>query len=135
MQTEVTNINTHKVSIRATYQTTRFDIPEGRDWLVTTFDHADGEHAYVVTIWHEEGLGRMASCRCKAFTFGQLCRHIRYAASCDSVLTNEPLRAIRPVYVKQVEDCGVCEGDHPADMPCVGMLAAAEDRLCIDRRA
>jgi hypothetical protein len=77
----------------AQFHGTRFDLNEGRDWLITT----EEGHAYVVTIWAEEELGRMASCRCKAFTFGQLCRHIIYAQAVDTTLTGAPMRAIRPV--------------------------------------
>lgn len=122
-----------KVSIAASYHATRFDLSGGREWLVTTFDHADGEHSYIVTVWHEEENGRMASCRCKAASFGQLCRHIKYVQICDSLLTHEPIRAIRPVYV--VDDCPTCEGEHPADVPCVAMSAEAQDRLTYDGRA
>lgn len=87
-----------KVSICATFHGSRFELAEGREWLVTTYDHADGEHAYIVTVWVEEGLGRMASCRCQAFVFGQLCRHIKYTQLVDTELTRAPVREIRPVY-------------------------------------
>lgn len=33
------------------------------------------------------------------------------------------------------EECDKCEGYHPAELPCVAMTAAAEDRLTYDRRA
>jgi hypothetical protein len=85
------------LSICAHFDGNRFDLSEGRDWLVTTFDHENGEHAYVVTVWVEDGLGRMASCRCKAFGFGNVCRHIRYVQLVDSLLTKAPVREIQPV--------------------------------------
>jgi hypothetical protein len=119
----------NKPSITAQYVSTRFDLQDGREWLVTTSDHADGDHLYIVTVWQEDELGRMASCRCKAASCGLLCRHVRYAQVCDSILTHVPMRAIRPVYEGQVEECATCEGEHDAELPCVAMSATAEDRM------
>lgn len=90
---------TTRFNICASWNGSRFDLPEGREWLVTTNDNpAERPHAYVVTVWVEEGLGRIASCRCDAFRFGNPCRHIRYAQAVDSILTNAPVREIKPVY-------------------------------------
>jgi hypothetical protein len=83
----------HRTQTKATYFKTRHDLPQGREWLVTT----ENEHSYVVTVWVEEELGRLASCRCKAFSFGQPCRHIRFVAYADSFLTRAPLREIQRV--------------------------------------
>lgn len=77
----------------ARYSRTRFDIPEGREWEVTT---PEG-HSYLVTIWKDSEHGRMATCRCRAFTFGQVCRHVRYAQRVDSFLTGAPVRDIQGV--------------------------------------
>jgi len=86
-------------SIGASYAGLRFDLPEGRDWLVTTHDDPSGKpHSYLVTVWVEEGLGRLASCRCGGFKFGRVCRHIRFIQRADSILTRAPVREIRPVY-------------------------------------
>lgn len=79
-------------TLKAQYNKTRFDLREGREWLVTS-----GDHEYVVTVWTEESLGRMASCRCRAFQFGRVCKHIRFIAKADSYLTGAPMRDIRGV--------------------------------------
>jgi hypothetical protein len=84
------------VSICATFDGNRFDLPEGRDWLVTS----EESHAYVVTVWVEEDLGRMASCRCDGFKFGRCCRHVKYVQVVDSLLTKAPVREIKPVYAR-----------------------------------
>ena len=117
-------------SITATYQSSRFDLPEGREWLVTSCSG----HSYVVTIWTDEDFGRMASCRCAAFNFGKVCKHIRFAQLADSILTKSPVREIRPVY-EESDECPRCEGSHPAEMPCAAMGAEAEDRLAYPRPA
>jgi hypothetical protein len=82
------------VSICAQYHATRFDLPEGRDWLVTGCNG----HSYVVTIWVEEANGRMAKCQCKAFQFGNVCKHLRFIQTVDSLLTKAAVREIKPVY-------------------------------------
>lgn len=90
---------TTRFDICASYSATRFDLPEGREWLVTTNDNpAERPHRYLVAVWVEEGLGRIASCQCKAFQFGNPCRHIKYVALVDSILTNAPVRELKPVY-------------------------------------
>jgi hypothetical protein len=83
-----------KKELKAQYHKTRFDLPEGREWLVTS-----GNHEYMVTVWTEENLGRLASCRCRAFQFGRVCKHIRFIAKCDSYLTGAPVREIKGVAV------------------------------------
>jgi hypothetical protein len=79
--------------LSAQYHKTRFDLSEGREWLV----RSDSGHEYVVTVWVESGLGRIASCRCRAFQFGVVCKHIRFVAKCDSYLTGAPVREVQGV--------------------------------------
>ena len=71
----------------------RRDLPEGREWLVTTPE----AHSYVVTVFVDAEHGRMATCRCRAFTFGRPCRHIRFVQMADSFLTRAPVREIQAV--------------------------------------
>lgn len=86
-------------TMQAKFNGLRRDLTEGREWLVTTHDDPSGKgHAYVVTIWVEPELGRVASCQCDGFTKGgRCCRHILFIRVSDSILYNVKCREIRPV--------------------------------------
>lgn len=76
-------------TMTARYHRTRPDLPQGREWLV------NGK--YIVTVYADAEFGRVATCRCKAFTFGLACKHIGYVQRVDSILTRAPVREIQPV--------------------------------------
>lgn len=96
---EPAGTKTTHFNICAAWNGSRFDLPEGREWLVTTNDNpAEKPHRYLVAVWVESELGRVASCQCRAFQFGNPCRHIKYVALVDSILTGAPTREIKPVY-------------------------------------
>lgn len=84
-------------TITARYNMTRFDLPEGREWLVTS----DSGWSYVVLVWTDKRFGRMAKCSCEAGRFGKPCKHVRFIQVADSILTEAPIREIRPVYEGQ----------------------------------
>lgn len=70
----------------------RRDLPDGREWLVTSDTSGN---TYSVTVWVDPVFGRLAECSCKAGEFGQACKHLRFAQGADSGLFQVEPREIR----------------------------------------
>lgn len=80
-----------KQTMTAQYHKTRFDLSEGREWAVTSDTSGN---TYLVTFYKGEQGKRFGYCSCAAASFDQPCKHLIFAAGCDSVLTRIPMRDV-----------------------------------------
>jgi hypothetical protein len=74
-------------TMRATFNGLRRDLTEGRQWKVKS---ERSGNTYIVTFYAHDG-HRMGFCSCPAGSRDMFCRHLPFAAGCDSQLTKAPL--------------------------------------------
>lgn len=75
-------------TMQATFNGLNRQLPDGREWRIIS-DRSG--NTYLVTFYSHNGQ-RYGFCSCPAGSRDKFCRHLPFAAGCDSQLTREPLR-------------------------------------------